>query len=114
MLFLAIAFAATSTTVASQGSMSLETGGGLLFECRTDGGSRRNSNFVEGLCYGLLVGYDNYHNLFGGTVYCRPAITRMQMVAVFLKFLQDNPEEWHQSSTTLFLVAMGRAYPCAE
>lgn len=98
--------------VYAQPSMTLADGRGYYAECRDDGGTRQRSKFVDGICYGLLDGYDQYHQVAGPEFYCRPSISRNQLRAIFLKFLRDNPEEWHKETPTLFLSAMQRAYPC--
>lgn len=35
-----------------------------------------------------------------------------QILLVFVKYLEDHPEELHKAATLLFVEAMGRAFPC--
>lgn len=48
-------------------------------------------------------------------LYCLPEeITLRQIIAIFLKHVEQNPERWHQSAGLEFGNAMRKAFPCGS
>jgi Rap1a immunity proteins len=78
------------------------------------------AEFWKGTCIGLIIGADETHRfittLTKMPMYCMPlrGITNGQKLAIFVKFLQDHPEELHVPGPWLFLMAMRTAFPCPK
>lgn len=46
-------------------------------------------------------------------ILCMPVeVTADQLIAVFVKYLQQNPEQWHFAASELALNAFAQAWPC--
>jgi hypothetical protein len=83
------------------------------------------TNFSSGVCAGYVNGVND--GLFFAAVqqartaadvkmpYCIPHKVNIdEMSAVFVKYLNANPEKWHKPAATLLIDALSRAFPCKK
>lgn len=99
------------------------TGEGILQKCK--GISSKPTAFDDGFCAGYIEGVlatvymweandevaKRTHD--SDVKFCIPdTVTNGQIILVFMKYLEDHPEELHRPANTLFVIAMRKAFPC--
>jgi hypothetical protein len=67
------------------------------------------SGFVDALA--LAAGNDKSRR-----VVCFPdrGVPNNQMIRIFVKYLESNPEQLHESGRMSLLIALTRAFPCSR
>lgn len=113
-----LAFALSLPAIATaQEPLSYVNGAELLKDC-TAATNRRNQVEVTdssdpGWCDGLVYGVWNALGAFG--IVCSPAEVKLsQVVLVVLKYLQDHPEQLHETQYRLVRKALVQVWPCKK
>jgi Rap1a immunity proteins len=78
-------------------------------------------DFTSGLCWGAFaaiqelapVRWPNGQMMYGNAC-LPPGSGRDELIRVFLKYMNDHPEQGHQSFAGVILPALIQAYPCKE
>ena len=72
-------------------------------------------------CAGYVSGLNDMavllQGIFQQEAFCMPnseGLETGQLIRVFLKWLNDNPETLHESARSLFISAMGNHFPCNQ
>ena len=115
-----ISIALLSLSFLSPNVSAFETGQELLFACESPpSGAKPETILMHFHCIGYLSGmYDSAAQIFDlqpiAGLYCPPSqgIAGDQIIRVVLKFLEDNPEQLHESARSNALIAFSRAFPC--
>lgn len=97
----------------------ITTGNGFLRVC-SDLGEKTPmaSSYCMGYLSGLTDGMAVIKVASGYRAYCIPqkdgryAPTNGQLLDILLKYIRENPQIRHQSTSALFFKAMREAYPC--
>lgn len=76
---------------------------------RDTGADAVNSAIAAGYIVGLSEGLQ-----FSMLVCLTPNTSVKQLVSVVNKFMKENPEKWNMDASALVLVALMRAFPCAD
>jgi hypothetical protein len=76
---------------------------------RDTGADSVNSAIAIGYVVGVTEGLQ-----FSMLICLTPNVTVKQLVSVVHKFMKENPGKWNMEASALVLVAMMRAYPCAD
>jgi len=64
-------------------------------------------------CLPYVRGLDDGIGLLN-TPYCEPdGLTNGQVLRIFVKYINDNPESAHLQTSKLYLLAMEKAFPCS-
>ena len=113
--------------LASDGTMAangvLRTGNDFITPCKdfiSEGGLTPDQSFDAGICAGVIKGVRMSLFYLGITTpqmstACIPAsITDGQITRIFLKFLDNYPEQLHSDATVLLITSLKAAYPCKE
>lgn len=87
----------------------------LRFETLTDDDERLNA----GVCYGFVLGVRQTLMMwqqFGPDLdLCIPAnVSLKQLVQVFVKYMEDNPEKLQYSASVLLVTAASEEWPCED
>jgi hypothetical protein len=115
---------------ASAGAQTI-TGSDIISKCKQAIASADSltpasiSHFDAGFCSGFMAGVNEDQVMWQASdkmdhrdhllSYCFPdASTNGQLLRVFVKYLDDHPEELHESAAFLYLKAMHRAFPCGK
>jgi len=110
-------------TICPLASAQQETGNDVLHACSilfdTDNETSMEKAFQGMNCAGYVAGLNDMAALMQGLTktnfYCLPkkqGLETGQTIRVFLKWLQEHPETLHESARSLFISAMGEAFPC--
>jgi hypothetical protein len=99
------------------------TGSQLLAKCRahktlvaagektTDGQAAANAMYCRGYVWGYADGLRRPHGELGKP--CWPdGVTYIQILAVVIKYLEENPAQLHRPSGDLVETALQEAWPC--
>ncbi len=81
--------------------------------------------FAGGFCAGFIDGVLNEHSMWEANdishkraheyKFCFPDnITNDQIMKVFVKYLDDHPEELHKPAAVLLVESMEKAFPCQK
>lgn len=95
--------------------MRVEDGYALLRQYRD---ADTADSFDAGMCFGFILGtHSGYFIARTGSqqklVFCIPSgVTNLQTVKIVVKYLNNHPEELHQSADVLVIEAMTAAFPC--
>lgn len=97
----------------------IENGSGLIIICDFEevATSDLTQAYEMGSCYGFLKGLNESLSMMSQfyKFYCLPnEATNLQIRLVVMKYLKSNPEDLHQSSSLLFVNAMGKSFPCPK
>lgn len=111
--------------LASCGTMAaddvLRTGNDFITPCKDyirEGGLTPDQSFNAGMCAGVIKGVRMSLFYLGITTpqmstACIPAsITDGQITRIFLKFLDNYPEQLHNDATVLLITSLKAAFPC--
>lgn len=121
-IMLAVFTAASGPALAQQKSYSMNLGREALATCAHSENfdSKRSGDLVAG---GICIGWiDGAVKAAGGSVslvpekpdYCPPrGGTNGQYLAVFMKYIRDNPAKQHFPAIYLFHQSMAQAFPCS-
>ena|ERR1700733_4824606 len=107
------------------------TGADIIAKCKQAAADADNlkpdtvNRFDAGFCAGFMSGVNEDQLMWQASdkmdhrdhilSYCFPdASTNGQMLRVFVKYLDDHPEELHESAAFLYLKAMHKAFPCGK
>ena len=82
-------------------------------------------SFDVGFCFGFIDGANSAQQVWAASDktnhrnhsmgYCFPdAVTNGQMLRVFVKYLDDHPQDLHEPAALLYIEAMRRAFPCGR
>ena len=107
----------------SYSSAAQRTGNDIINACPyvfdTDSAASPEKLFAATDCFGYVAGLNDMAVLLfgitGKSLYCLPkkeGLEGGQVLRVFLKWLEEHPESLHESGRSLFVSAMGEAYPC--
>jgi len=81
----------------------------LLNDCQS------KEQFETGYCLGFIAGVIGAHHGKGDESYCPPkGVTLGQEKLIFVKYLNDHPEELHLEGASVFLRAVSKVFPCKE
>ena len=73
------------------------------------------SDYAVGFCSGYMQGNQFGYNLgkASGARYCPPPeFTPIQAMAIYVKFVSNNPEQMHEDEQRLLATALSLAFPC--
>lgn len=87
----------------------------LLQKCKDV--AQRESYVDAGICVGYLAGINDMRPVSGKTKkqYCLyQEVSQGQMVNIFVKWAENNPEQQHISAFLGFIEAMKKVFPCKE
>jgi hypothetical protein len=110
----------TVLLVASSAS-AWERGDQMLWACKGEGPEPENAILGKVTCAAYLSGFLDSHSLAVGLGdsrkqmnFCLPpaGISNDQAMRVVIKWLEAHPEELHESSRMLVLLALRDAFPC--
>src|SRR5262245_3291613 len=66
-----------------------------------------------GMCGGYLRGFADSHSLLGDRSFCVPTqATTEQLGKVFLKYMDQHPEDLHRDAGAMVAAALRNAFPC--
>ena len=70
--------------------------------------------FREGLCNGMIVGFDyGYSYKNRDKTYCVPSgVNQGQIVKVVRKYIDEHPEKLHELYGKLIIEALNESFPC--
>lgn len=113
------------TSLVICGSARAQTGSDLLPKCKALLNSAGADAFNAGYCGGFLDAAYSMVQLWQVTDesasrprtirYCAPEnVTNGQIARVFVKDLEDHPEELHRPASLLYAWALEKAFPCTE
>jgi hypothetical protein len=101
-------------------AFAADTGEELLHKCKVT-----EPKFDSGFCAGYIGATLDTLNMWeasdafekrthdGDVKFCLPAeVTNGQIVLVFVKYLEDHPEELHKPANLLLVKALRKAFPC--
>jgi hypothetical protein len=75
-----------------------------------------NNLFKAGICAGWVNGTNGTHTYWAkrsdGPICTPDAVTVGQLVRIFMKYLEENPERLHENANWLYEDAMRGVYPC--
>lgn len=82
-------------------------------------------SFDVGFCFGFIDGANSAQQVWAASDrtnhrnhpmgYCFPdAVTNGQMLRVFVKYLDEHPQDLHEPAALLYIEAMRRAFPCGR
>ncbi|MGA7225461.1 MAG: Rap1a/Tai family immunity protein, partial [Candidatus Acidiferrales bacterium] len=82
-------------------------------------------SFDVGFCFGFIDGANSAHQVWAASdktnhrnhamSYCFPdSVTNGQMLRVFVKYLDEHPQDLHEPAALLYIEAMRRAFPCGK
>ncbi len=87
-----------------------QSGTSLKSACEADGTKLLCSAYLQGVAdsYTTTQFKKRYEPIL-----CMPVeVTAEQLIAVFMKYMQQNPEQWHFAASELALNAFAQAWPC--
>ena len=112
---------ATPVNAQSDSGYSFYTGNAMMSLCKNTNRSGSTPDIASySECVAFLAGViDTYGMLMNleaiPKAVCTPKqATREQLRQVFLKYMNANPEIWHQAATSHAIVAFATAWPCKE
>lgn len=121
----ALICAAVATAMPLHGAHAANDGNSLLKQCSTfsriDSSEAGNPTGTElmsaGFCLGLMQGIRHTNRAYGvvsKTLFCEPehGVTNGQAARVVTKYLQEHPEQLHESDSGLAMFALMEAFPC--
>ncbi len=82
-------------------------------------------SFDVGFCFGFIDGANSAQQVWAASdktnhrnhamSYCFPdSVTNGQMLRVFVKYLDDHPQDLHEPAALLYIEAMRKAFPCGK
>ena len=82
-------------------------------------------SFDVGFCFGFMDGANSAHQIWAASdktnhrnhamSYCFPdSVTNGQMLRVFVKYLDEHPQDLHEPAALLYIEAMRKAFPCGR
>jgi hypothetical protein len=106
----------------------LQTANDFVQICRDTTSDEISKNLGKGITYGLCQGFfnglvvssgfaaamkDKYD--LGRPLFCVPnGVTNDQARKVFLKFMEDHPEQLHENGANLAVISLMKAFPCSN
>jgi Rap1a immunity proteins len=127
--FIAVAILACSIFSSSVRAQTT-TGSDIISKCKqavasADSPSATVNHYEPGFCAGFVAGINETEAMWQASdkddhrdhllSFCFPdTSTDGQLLRVFVKYLEDHPEELHESAAFLYLKAMHRAFPCGK
>tara|TARA_Y100000296_G_scaffold74999_1_gene94194 strand:- start:153 stop:551 length:399 start_codon:yes stop_codon:yes gene_type:complete len=85
------------------------SGNTLLENCSHENGTAQYS-----FCVGFIVGVADSLSAVPGLACVPEGVTNGQILAVTVKFLEDNPSQLHLRAAMLQMAAVSAAFPCAD
>src|SRR5438128_538979 len=65
-----------------------------------------------GFCFGFVTGFADANSLLASTLFCAPqGVIVGQMVKVFLKYMDEHPEDLHRYASEMLAAALRKAFP---
>ena len=94
-----------------------DTSTGMIEACRLDAGRAESSAmewYTGGRCLGFVFGFAEGMRV-GENVVCIPqSVTAGQLVAVYVKWANDHPNQWHLPEPATVYAALAQAFPCPK
>ena|SRR5437870_246669 len=69
--------------------------------------------FQGGFCFGFITGFADANSLLASSLFCPPpGVTVGQMAKVFLKYMDEHPEDLHRYASPMLATALRKAFSC--
>jgi len=84
------------------------SGSSLVEKC-----SGKRGAFLEGVCWGMIAGFDYGYSSKMRTTYCVPSeVNKGQIIKVVRKYIDEHPEKLHELYGKLIVEALNESFPC--
>jgi hypothetical protein len=85
----------------------------LLAEYQKAERKDRDTNYADAWKFRAYV--IGVHDTASGILFCPPAdLGEVQTSAIVAKYMENNPQEWNKSGSTIVTMALSQAFPCSK